>query len=123
MAGKKGSKVAKGAGDAAGEPDPTPRLTTHPRARRQITAAKGYAGLAVLAGVALASHGAGSTWFDALLRGLVAGIVAYLAVWAAGIVVWRRIAQGEIEAKRRRMLADLEERKAGADDPPGGNTR
>jgi hypothetical protein len=119
MADKK-AKPDKGAGKGAGaEPDTTPRLTGHPRARRQIAAAKGWAGLLVLVFVALASHGAGSTWFDALLRGLVLGMVAYLVVWAAGIVIWRRIAQGEMEAVRRRIIAEREERSTGADDAAG----
>ena len=65
--------------------------------------AKSYAGLGVFIVVTLLSRSAGLPWFDALLRGLGAGIVAYLVAWAAAVAVWRHIAAAELEVMRRRI--------------------
>jgi uncharacterized membrane protein YccC len=99
--GKKGKKGKQAAGPA--ELDDVPRLAAHPRARTQIALAKSWAGLLVFVGVTLLSRGAGVPWFDALLRGLGAGVVAYLVAWAAAVAVWRNIAKAELEVMRRRV--------------------
>jgi uncharacterized membrane protein YccC len=98
---KSGKKGKKGA--PATEPDDLPRLASHPRARAQIGLAKSWAGLIVFVAVTLLSRGAGVPWFDALLRGLGAGVVAYVVAWAAAVAVWRNIAKAELEVMRRRV--------------------
>jgi uncharacterized membrane protein YccC len=98
MAGK-----AKGAKGASAPLDPDiPRLSAHPRARRQIAVAKSWGGLAAFVVAAVLSRGAGLEWFDALLRGLAAGAGAYLAAWGLAVVVWDQLARGELEIMRRR---------------------
>jgi uncharacterized membrane protein YccC len=112
-------------------PDNLPRLSAHPRARSHIALAKSWAGLIVFVAVTLLSRGAGLPWFDSLLRGLGAGIVAYLVAWAAAVVVWQNIAKAELEVMRKRTeerlraareaaeAADAERDEAGADGPGG----
>jgi hypothetical protein len=98
------AKEKKDSGDvgAVRASDNTPRLNAHPRARSQIGLAKSWAGLIVFVAVTLLSRSADLPWFDALLRGLGAGIVAYLVVWAVAVVVWQHIAKAELEVMRRR---------------------
>ena len=93
---------AKKADSEAAAADNQPRLSAHPRARAQIGLAKSWAGLIVFVAVTLLSRGAELPWFDALLRGLGAGIVAYLVAWAAAVAVWHHIAKAELELMRRR---------------------
>jgi uncharacterized membrane protein YccC len=93
---------SKGAAPAQA-PDLVPRLAAHPRARRQIATAKAWGGFAALVLVAVLSHGAGMPWFDAIYRGLLAGIVGYLAAWMIAVAAWRNIARGELEVMRRRV--------------------
>ena len=42
--------------------------------------------------------------FDAWMRGLGAGIAAYVVAWGISLSVWRHLAMAEIEAARKRML-------------------
>lgn len=98
------AKKAKKGGEAAAA-DNLPRLSAHPRARSQIGMAKSWAGLIGFVAVTLLSRGADVPWFDALLRGLGAGIVAYLVAWAAAVAVWQHIARAELEVMRERTLA------------------
>jgi hypothetical protein len=121
---KKGDKEATPA-------DNLPRLSAHPRARSQIALAKSWAGLIVFVAVTVLSRGADLPWFDALVRGLAAGIVAYLVAWAAAVVVWQNIAKAELEVMRKRTeerlraereaaeAAAAERDQAGADGPGG----
>jgi hypothetical protein len=109
-------------GGAAAASDNVPRLSAHPRARAQIGAAKSWAGLLGFVAVTLLSRGADVPWFDALLRGLGAGIVAYLVAWAAAVAVWQHIARAELQvmeqrrAERLRAERDAEEAQSGGDD-------
>nr|MBA2636871.1 hypothetical protein [Solirubrobacterales bacterium] len=59
----------------------TARLSAHPRARRQIHRAKGWAALAGLVFGVVFARRAGLPWFDAGVRGLTLGVVAWLAAW------------------------------------------
>jgi hypothetical protein len=118
--------VAKGkkkGGEAAAASDKVPRLSAHPRARSQIGLAKSWAGLIGFVAVTLLSRGADLPWFDALLRGLGAGIVAYLVAWAAAVAVWRHVARAELEVMRLRTLerlrAEREAANAGDGDDAG----
>jgi hypothetical protein len=91
------------------------RLTTHPRARRHIRAAKGWAGLISFGLVLYLSRGAELPWADALTRGLLGGIAGYLAGWLIAVAVWRQIALAELEDLRVRLLAKMEERAEAAE--------
>lgn len=102
-------------GEDALAPDTIPRLSAHPRARTHIALAKAWAGLIVFVAVTLLSRGADLPWFDALLRGLGAGVVAYLVAWAAAVVVWQHIAKAELEVMRRRTEERLRAEREAAE--------
>jgi hypothetical protein len=95
-AGGKGQK-AQGTGEI--------KLSGHPRAKRQIRLAKGWAGLAgcVLAGYA-SWHG-GAPFFDTVLRSLLWGIAAYMLVWFCAVQVWRHLAIAEVRAAEKAWRA------------------
>ena len=80
-------------------------LSRHPRALRQIRRLRSIVGLGALALAVGLSLRAGVPPFDALLRGLVAGVCASLLTWACAVVSWRHLILAEIEAARRRALA------------------
>jgi hypothetical protein len=116
VAKEKKAKKGAGKGDAA-PTDNLPSLSRHPRARSQIGMAKSWAGLLGFVVVTLLSRGADLPWFDALLRGLGAGIVAYLVAWAAAVAVWQHIARAELQVMRDKTEArQRAEREAEADD-------
>lgn len=89
------------------------RLCDHPRASRQIELARGWGGIGVFALVALLSLQAGAEPFEAGVRALLAGVVAYMAAWALAVLVWRHLALAETAAARKaaeaRRAALLEE--------------
>ncbi len=95
-----------------GGEDLVPRLSAHPRAVRQIALAKSWAAVAVLALVVALGLRAGTPLFDALARGLAAGVLAYLGAWALGIALWRHVAQAELEVAREKAEA----RRRGVED-------
>ena len=107
--------MAKGDAKKGAAPDNRPRLSTHPRARTHIALAKSWAGLLGFVAVTLLSRGAGVPWFDALLRGLGAGLVAYLVAWAAVVAAWRHIARAELKVLYDRRMERLRAEKEGAD--------
>jgi hypothetical protein len=84
------------------------RLSAHPRARRHIAIAKGWGGLIAFAVVLKLARGAGLPWPDAIERGILGGIVGYLAAWMIVQTIWRHIALAELEALRRRLIARAE---------------
>jgi hypothetical protein len=98
---KKDKKAAKG---APADPN-TPRLSAHPKARRQIRAAKAWSGLTVFLLVQILAVRAGLPMFDAGLRALAAGVAAYVAAWLIAVVVWRQLALAEVEALKQRLIA------------------
>lgn len=101
------------------------RLCDHPRADRQIELLRGWAGIGAFACVALLSHSSGSPWFEAGYRGLLAGVVAYVAAWGLAVLVWRHLALAEAEAareaaetRRAALLEEIERRAGGLPTEP-----
>jgi hypothetical protein len=93
--------------------DPSvPRLSAHPKASRQIRAVKAWSGLSIFLLVQVLSLKAGLPMFDAGMRALAAGTMAYLAGWVLAVVVWRQLAVAEVEDFRRRLTREAEERGA-----------
>jgi hypothetical protein len=108
---KKGKGKGKGKATAAPKTASEVRVSEHPRARRHIRLAKGWAGLAgcVLAGYA-SWHG-GAPFVDTALRALLWGVAAYVLVWFCAVQVWRQLAVAEVRAAEKLWL----ERKAEAE--------
>jgi hypothetical protein len=102
--------------DAAAEADgPSAdgiRLSAHPRARRHIAIAKGWGGLIAFLVVLKLARGAGLPWPDAIERGVLGGIVGYLAAWLIVQTIWRHIALAELEDLRRRLITRAETQTA-----------
>jgi hypothetical protein len=99
----KNAEVAESAAGAEGI-----RLSAHPRARRHIAIAKGWGGLIAFVVVLKLARGAGLPWPDAIERGVLGGIVGYLAAWMIVQTIWRHIALAELEELRRRLIARAE---------------
>jgi uncharacterized membrane protein YccC len=91
------------------------RLSEHPKARRQIARAKGWGGLAAFGLVLYLSLKAGLPTPDALLRGMLGGLVGFLLAWGIAVTVWRHLALAEIEAVRRSIMTAMEKQVAAAD--------
>ena len=104
MASKKKTEKKAAAEPAGG--DLRPRLSRHPRARRQIRAAKGWGGIAGFVLVALLSLQAGLPHFDAGVRALIAGIACHMVAWGVAVAVWRHVAQAEILVAQQRVSAE-----------------
>lgn len=104
--------MARKAKRSAGTAGDRIALVAHPRARRSIRRLRGRAGMAGLVVGTLLSLRAGVPEFDAVLRGLVAGIAAQFVAWGAGILAWRHLVLGELAAHREAQLAAAAERRA-----------
>ena len=104
--------MAKKPKSAAEPADKRPRLSQHPRARRQIRQTKAWGGLIGFLLVGTLSLQAGSLPADALLRALVGGIAIYLAAWVLAVVVWTQVARGELIVAEQRWARELDERRA-----------
>jgi hypothetical protein len=108
---EKGKKAKKGKPEVS---ETAIRVSAHPRATYSISRIKGFGGLLGLLLVGLLSWRAGLPAVDAALRGLVAGLVAYLVCWALAVQVWRHLvmaeaaAAAEVVRKRREARAALE---------------
>lgn len=87
------------------------KLSEHPRAGRQIRAAKGWGGLLGFALVALLSWNAGVPPFDVGVRALLGGVAGYVVAWTGAVHAWRHLAVAEIRAAHR---ATIERRQAAA---------
>ena len=61
--------------------------------------AKGFGGLLGTVLALLLATRAGLPLFDAMLRGLVGGIVGYVALWAVAIAVARQLVIAEVRAR------------------------
>lgn len=98
--GKKSGKKSSGA-------LPADRLTLarHPRARAQIRRLRAGSALGAMLLVIFLSMRSGVPAADAMLRGLLGGLAAYMVAWAVAVNVWRHLALAEVEAARRRMIA------------------
>ena len=118
---KKPKKAKKGGADEARWPSIS--VSSHPRAARSVRRAKAWAGLLALVLVAVLSSRAGVEPFEAGVRALVAGIVAYLVVWGAGVALWQRLVYAEARAeveRRREEQREILRRLNGEEDPAGG---
>jgi hypothetical protein len=102
--------------DADGGPDGAGRrglrLADHPRATRHIRTGRAWIALAAFLSIGLLAHRAGQPPEGALTRALEAGVVGYVVGWAVMVLVWHQLAQAEIEAARRRIVAALLEMEA-----------
>ena len=87
-------------------------VANHPKASRQISLLKSYAGLAAFAYSGYAAYQAGDHFADVAFRAIIWGIAVYIAVWAAAVHVWRHVAIAEVKAAERRW----KEQKAAQDD-------
>jgi hypothetical protein len=108
---KKGKTGKKGAGaDGAGGAGDSGRgsgliLAEHPRAARSVARAKAWGGLAgFLIGGYLSLPT--QTLAGAGLRALAAGVVCYVAVWAAAVFLWRRMLVAELHQAKHDLLAE-----------------
>jgi len=106
---KKGKDSDDASKEAAASSDPRVRLSAHPRAARHISMAKGWGGILGFVIVAFFSRQAGIPTFDAVFRGLVAGIAFSTLAWAGAVAVWRQLSVAEVNAARRRMEALAEQ--------------
>lgn len=106
------AKAKKGAAAGGAESQDGIRLTRHPRARRHIALAKGWGGLAAFVVVLLLSHRAGVPTSDAILRGMLAGMVGYVLGWMLAVAIWRQLALAEIESTKRSVLAAIAQEDA-----------
>jgi hypothetical protein len=121
MAKDKAPKPDKGKKrEAAPAGPPGLTLAGHPRAQHQIRAAKAWAGLLGFVLVTVLSRRAGLPLADALGRGVLGGVAANLATWAAMVLVWRQLAVAELEVARRRLVAQLAAREAEAPETERG---
>ncbi len=109
MADKKEKKKEKGgAAKSAANSASTgggPSLAEHPRAVRAVARAKSWgalAGFAVGGYLSLPTH----TLAQAGFRALLAGIVGYVAVWAASVFVWRRLVVAELRHHQHELLSE-----------------
>ena len=86
----KAKKAPKGKGaKGKGGKGKSPTIASHPKARAQIRAAKGWGGLAGFGIAAYLSYQA-QVPFDQLgLRAIAAGVGGYLVAWAFMLTLWR----------------------------------
>jgi uncharacterized membrane protein len=91
---------------AAGRAQGTAQISIaqHPRARRHVQVAKGWAGLAGCALAGYASWHGGAPFFDTVLRALLWGIAAYVVMWFLAVQVWRQLAVAEVRAAEKQWL-------------------
>jgi hypothetical protein len=102
---KKSGQRAVGSGQKGSEIS----LSQHPRAKRHILLAKGWAGLggAAFAGYVAWKHGL--PFLDTVLRALLWGVASYLVVWFCAVQVWRQLAVAEVRAAEKQWLEQKQE--------------
>jgi hypothetical protein len=106
--GKSTKGKAKGTASAAPPADARPRLSAHPRARRQIREAKAWSGLAGFVLVFFLSLQGGGLIFDAGLRALAAGAGCYVAGWALAVIIWSHVARAEVLVAQERLREETQ---------------
>jgi len=89
--------------------DARPRLSEHPRARRQIREAKAWSGIVGFTLVLILTLEGGALPFDAGVRALAAGAGCYVAGWALAVVVWTHLARAEVLVAEQRYRESLED--------------
>ncbi|HTZ85469.1 MAG TPA: hypothetical protein VMB05_02265 [Solirubrobacteraceae bacterium] len=80
-----------------------PNITAHPRAAWRVAQSKawgGIVGFALGTYVSLAHH----TLPEAVFRGLLTGVVCYIAVWAAAVFLWRRLVVAELNQAEHALI-------------------
>jgi hypothetical protein len=118
---KKGKGAAKPAEGSASTDGGGPSLAEHPRAVRAVARAKSWgalAGFALGGYLSLPTH----TPAQAGFRALLAGIVCYVAVWAASVFLWRRLVAAELRHAQHELLSE-ELARLGLHDPPSSLSR
>lgn len=80
-------------------------VASHPRSARAVRRAKGWAGVSGILLCTFLALSAHLPAFDALLRGLAGGVVAYLVVWALALAVARQLVVAEVRARYADVLA------------------
>jgi hypothetical protein len=78
------------------------RLSEHPRARRHISQAKGWGGLAGFALVGFLSLQAGVPFFETGMRALLAGAAGFALGWGCAVLAWRHLAVAEMKVAEQR---------------------
>jgi hypothetical protein len=105
---KKGKKGKKGDDAESEDEDGSgPSVAAHPRAARAVARAKSWGGLIgfVLGGyLSLPTN----TLAAAGLRALIAGVVCYVATWAAAVFLWRRLVILEIKGREQQLHAAVQ---------------
>ncbi|HST56942.1 MAG TPA: hypothetical protein VLJ42_13725 [Solirubrobacteraceae bacterium] len=122
MARKKDSAKESQQASGAEAADGKPSIAAHPRAVAQIKRAKGWGGLAgfLIGGyLSLPTH----TVADAGFHALVAGVVCYVAAWAASVFAWRYLVVMELKGREYELLAAQTARRAGPEPPEQPGTR
>ena len=104
----KSNAKGKGKRPAAAPVDGRPRLSAHPRARRQIREAKAWAGLAGFVLALVLSLNGGALLFDAGIRALAAGAACYVAGWALAVIVWSQLARAEVLVAEQRLREEAQ---------------
>lgn len=95
------------------------RLADHPRAIGQIRTVRSWCALLAFLAVGLWSQKSGVALEATLTRALEAGLIGYLVAWAGMVMIWRQLAQAEIETARRRIVAAMLELEAAEGGPEG----
>jgi 6,7-dimethyl-8-ribityllumazine synthase len=87
-------------------------LNDHPSVAAKVRRAKAWGGIVAFGIVVFGSTSQGATLSDALLRGLVAGIIGLHVTWLAAVIAARRILKAQTVAavehaiaRRRRLPA------------------
>lgn len=80
-------------------------VAEHPRAGTSVRRAKSWGGLLAFALMLAAGLLGGVDAGTAIGRAVVGGIVGYLAVWAAALVIWRHLLRAEAKAVLARVHA------------------
>jgi hypothetical protein len=78
-------------------------IDDHPKARRSIEQIRSWAALLTFTFGAVLSMQAGSTVFDGIVRGLIAGVITFILAWGVSLMVWREIVRAEILRARDRV--------------------
>lgn len=86
-------------------------VASHPRSAGAVRRAKGFGGLLGTILAMMLATKAGLPLLDAMVRGLVGGIVGYLALWAVAVAVARQLVIAEVRAR----YAELARATAAAD--------
>lgn len=99
--------------ESAGAREHVLSVAAHPRAARRVAESKAWGGVAgFVAGgyLSLANH----TLAEAAVRALVTGVVCYVAVWAAAVLVWRRLVVAELRDREHALLSGALARREAA---------